>query len=172
MATPDMRRLPSEITPIRDDQSRMVRSRAAMRLLSAERSEEIFPVLLEEIVSLGFARAMVLAVDFESSEIKPNAALNCANSLLKAAHTSLWAVDNPVVAALHAGVPAVVQAPSLAQGQWYAHPIVYRNRHMCWEAERDRRNDCLAVLNDKGRRKLHLQDQVCASCEMRAYAAI
>src|ERR1051326_4085715 len=172
MASPDMRRLPSEVTPIRDDQARMVRSRAAMRLLSAERSEEIFPVLLEEIVALGFARAMVLAVDFESSEVKPNAALNCANTLLKAAHTSLWAVDNPVVAALHAATPSIVPNPPFAQGPWYCHPIVYRNRNLCWEAERDRRSDCLAVLNDRGRRKLHLQDQVCATCDMRSYAAV
>ena len=143
-----------------------------MRLLSAERSEEIFPVLLEEIVALGFARAMVLAVDFESSEIKPSAALNCANTLLKAAQTSLWAVDSAVVAALHAATPTIVANTSFAHGPWYCHPIVYRNRHLCWEAERDRRNDCLAVLNDRGRRKLHLQDQVCPTCDMRAYAAI
>src|ERR1051325_3051311 len=116
MASPDMRRIPSEVTPMRDDQARMVRSRAAMRLLSAERSEEIFPVLLEEIVALGFPRAMVLSVDFESSEIKPNAALNCANSLLKAAHSSLWAVDNPVVASLHSGTPVTVPSPPFAQG--------------------------------------------------------
>src|SRR5512133_2504381 len=122
MATPDMRRLPSEITPIRDDQARMVRSRAAMRLLSAERSEEIFPVLLEEIVALGFARALVLTVDLESSEIKPNAALNCANTLLKSAQSSLWAVDNPVVASLHAGTPAMITSPPFAQGPWYCHP--------------------------------------------------
>jgi nitrogen-specific signal transduction histidine kinase len=167
-----MRRLPNEVTPIRDDQTRMVRSRAAMRLLSAERAEEIFPVLLEEIVAIGFPRALVLAVDFESSEIKPTAALNCANNLLKSAQSSLWAVDNPVVAALHSGTAAVVSSPPFAQESWYCHPILYRNRHQCWEAECDPRSDCLAVLNDQGRRKLHLQDQVCRTCDLRAYAAI
>ncbi len=172
MASPDMRRIPNEVTPIRDDQARMVRSRAAMRLLSAERAEEIFPVLLEEVVALGFPRALVLTVDFESSEIKPTAALNCANNLLKASSSSLWAVDNPVVAALHSGTAAIVPSPPFAPGPWYCHPIMYRNRHLCWEAERDRRNDCLAVLNDRGKRKLHLQDQVCATCDMRAYAAV
>src|SRR5512140_653739 len=124
MASPDMRRAPNQVTPIRDDQARMVRSRAAMRLLSADRSEEIFPVLLEEIVALGFGRAFVLAIDFESSEVKPNAALNCANSLLKSAQTSLWAVDNPVIAALHAGTSSIVNSPPFAPGAWYCHPIV------------------------------------------------
>jgi PAS domain-containing protein len=172
MASPDMRRTPTEVTPIRDDQARMVRSRAAMRLLSAERAEEIFPVLLEEIVALGFPRALVLTVDFESSEIRPTAALNCPNNLLKSASASLWAVDNPVVAALHSATAAIVPSPSFAPGPWYCHPLLYRNRHLCWEAERDRRNDCLAVLNDRGKRKLYLQDQVCQTCDMRGYAAI
>ena len=50
---------------------RVVRSRAALRLLSAERTDEIFPVLLEEIVALGFPRAAALTVDFESGEVAP-----------------------------------------------------------------------------------------------------
>jgi len=43
---------------------------AALRLLSAERSEEIFPILLEEVVKIGFPRALVLEVDFESGELR------------------------------------------------------------------------------------------------------
>jgi len=43
---------------------------AALRLIAAERPEEIFPILLEEIVFLGFPRAAVLEVDFDSGEIK------------------------------------------------------------------------------------------------------
>ena len=46
---------------------------AALRLLSAERSEEIFPILLEEIVKVGFPRALVLEVDFENGEVKATA---------------------------------------------------------------------------------------------------
>src|SRR5579884_3506283 len=79
---------------------RMVRGRAALRLLSAERSEEILPVLLEEIVALGFARAAALTVDFESGEVRPTAALNCTDSYLSALRTSLWAGENPIVAVL------------------------------------------------------------------------
>jgi len=50
---------------------------AALRLLSAERSEEIFPILLEEIVKIGFPRALVLEVDFENGDVKATASLNC-----------------------------------------------------------------------------------------------
>src|SRR5512135_1515078 len=116
MASPDLRRFPAEVTPIGDERARTPRGRAAMRLLGAERSEEVFPVLLEEIVALGFARAMVLSVDFESSEVRPTSALNCPNSLLKASNTSLWAVDNPVVAANHAATPRMLPELPFATG--------------------------------------------------------
>lgn len=172
MASPDLRRVPAEVTPISDQPVRTPRGRAAVRLLSAERTEEVFPVLLEEIVALGFARAMVLSVDFESSEVAPTAALNCPNTLLKAASSSLWAAENPVIATLHSRTPAMIDSPPFASGPWYCHPVVFRNQNLCWEAGRDRREDCLAVLNDNGRRKIQLQDQVCATCNVRAYAAV
>ena len=44
---------------------------SALRLLSAERSEEIFPILLEEVVKLGFPRALVLEVDFDDGVVRP-----------------------------------------------------------------------------------------------------
>ena len=172
MASPELRRFPAEVTPIPDEPARTPRGRAAVRLLAAERSEEVFPVLLEEIVGIGFARAMVLSVNFETSEVAPSAALNCPNSLLKAANSSLWSADNPVIATLHSRTPAMVDSPPFASGPWYCHPVVFRNHNLCWEAGRDRRDDCLAVLNDRGRRKLHLQDQVCSTCNMRGYAAV
>lgn len=170
MASPELR--PSEPAPLSmsEDQPRMVRGRAAMRLLSAERSEEIFPVLLEEIVALGFPRAMVLTVDFETGEVKSSAGINCSNSLVKLVQTSLWAGDNPIVAALHSLTPRVVPATSFG-GSWYCHPIIYRSQRPCWEAERDRRRDCLAVMNCRSECKMSLQDQVCSACDMRAYAA-
>ena len=54
----------------------------------------------------------------------------------------------------------------------YYHPLVYRNKTACWEAERARRGDCLAVDNYHSQRRLQLQEQVCGVCEMRAYAAM
>ncbi len=63
---------------------------ASLRLLAAERSEEVFPILLEEIVRLGFPRALILEVDFDSGEIKPTASLNCEKHTLQRFRTSLW----------------------------------------------------------------------------------
>ena len=53
MASPQMR--------MRSDLSEPAgkRRRSALRLLGAERSEEIFPVLVEEIVALGYPRALI-----------------------------------------------------------------------------------------------------------------
>src|SRR5437868_3342318 len=109
MATPEMRIVtaPAEQEPT-PRAPRMVRSRAAQRLLSAERADEIFPVLLEEIVALGFARAATLTVDFESGEVRAAAALNCSAAFVQGLETSLWACENSLVSLLHGMKPAVL----------------------------------------------------------------
>ncbi len=147
-------------------------STAALRLLSAERSEEIFPILLEEIVNLGFPRALVLEVDFDTGEIKPTASINCDKSYLAKFHTSLWASENPVVSVLQNMTPAVMRAGTVTPDPLYAHPMIYRSRTRCWEAERERRQDCLAVQNFRLSRKFPMEEQVCAACGMRSYATI
>ena len=64
--------------------------RSALRLLGIERTEEIYPVLLEEIVALGHPRALITKVNFETSEISPVASLNCSKAFLQRFHTSLF----------------------------------------------------------------------------------
>jgi nitrogen-specific signal transduction histidine kinase len=49
--------------------------------------------------------------------------------------------------------------------------MIYRNSSRCWEAERERRNDCVAVLNAESS-KLQIQQQVCSACGMRAYVNV
>src|SRR5438045_4150848 len=73
------------------------RAPAALRLLQAERSEEVYPILLEEIVGLGFERTFIVAVDFETGEVLPSASLNCSKTYLERFRSSLFAADNPVV---------------------------------------------------------------------------
>jgi len=145
---------------------------AALRLLAAERSEEIFPILLEEIVHLGVARALVLEVDFDSGEIRPAASLNCDKQCLGKFRTSLWASENPVVSVLQNLGGAVLKVGSGSADAYYAYPMIYRSRSRCWEAERERRQDCLAILNSRISKKFPLQQQVCAACGMRGYADV
>ncbi len=167
MASPLMRVRP----PVPIDAAER-RRKAAARLLAVERSEEIFPVLLEEILALGFPRALVARVDFETGEIKPAAALNCPRGYLQKFRTSVYATENPVVRVLHSLKPELVPSLGKLGGSVFCHPLVYRNNTLCWEAERDSRSECLAVENFQCLRKLNLQEQVCGICDMRAYAAI
>ena len=170
MATPLLRKqLPDPGNFI--ERRKAVRDSTALRLLAAERSEEIFPILLEEIIALGFPRALALGVDFESGAIRPVAALKYQPAQLQKFHSSLWAAENPLVAVLHSLKPTIVQ-PAWEREPLYCQPLIYRNRNQCWEAERERRQDCLAVQNFRSPHKLALQEQVCSSCGMRAYAAM
>jgi hypothetical protein len=104
----------------------------ALRLLSAERSEEIFPILLEEIVKIGFPRAFVLEVDFENDEVKATASLNCERSELEKFRTSLWARDNPVMSVLQRLNPGILPNPSGKDPSFYAYPMLYRSCNRCW----------------------------------------
>jgi len=146
--------------------------RSALRLLSVERTDEIFPVLLEEIVALGFPRAFIAKVNFETSEISPVASLNCSQTLLQRFCGSLFAVETPLVRILHSQQPELIRGRGKRGSGLYYHPLIYRNRTPCWEAERARGRRCIAVENYHSRLRLQLQDQVCGICEMRAYAAM
>ncbi|HEX7893253.1 MAG TPA: ATP-binding protein [Terriglobales bacterium] len=145
---------------------------AALRLIAAERPEEIYPILLEEIVFLGFPRAAVLDVDFDSGEIKPAASLNFDNASLQKLHTSLWASEEPLVASLVGLQPVILPDGVARPGAIYGYPMIFRSQTRCWEAERDRRNDCLAVQNYDPKRKLQIQQQVCSACGMRSYISM
>src|SRR6185312_14604762 len=167
MASPLLRSRNEEIVDQRSSSES-----AALRLLSAERSEEILPILLEEIVFLGFPRAFVLEVNFETGEVRPTASLNCEKSFLKRFETSFWASENPVVAALQSLTPGPLTMAGLRDGVLYACPMIYRSRTPCWEAERERKQDCLAVLNFQPSRRLQIQEQVCRNCGMRSYVSL
>jgi len=167
MASPLLRSRNEEIVDQRSSSES-----AALRLLSAERSEEILPILLEETVFLGFPRAFVLEVNFETGEVRPTASLNCEKSFLKRFETSFWASENPVVAALQSLTPGPLTMAGLRDGVLYACPMIYRSRTPCWEAERERKQDCLAVLNFQPSRRLQIQEQVCRNCGMRSYVSL
>ena len=144
---------------------------ATLRLLQAERAEDIFPILLEEAVRLGAVRAMVLQADFETGEIAPVAEIKCSEQQLASFRTSLYSGEHPVVEVFHSLHPAVIPRSAHIQRPVYVHPILFRQNKPCWEAERERTTDCLAVSNDRGERRLELDQQVCRTCHMRAYAA-
>ncbi len=145
---------------------------SALRLIAAERPDEILPILLEEIVFLGFPRAAALEVDFDTGELKAAASLNCDAEILERFRTSLWASEDPLVSFLLNVKPALLPDGKLRAGSFYACPMVYRSPVRCWEAERERRADCLAVQNVDLKGKIKIQQQVCAACGMRSYISM
>jgi signal transduction histidine kinase len=148
------------------------RGPAASRLLAAERSEEILPLLLEDIVYLGFPRACILNLDFETGDIRPLASLNCEPAFLRKFQASLWASENPVVAAFVNVRAGLIRGSSSKEPSVYVLPMIYRSRSRCWEAERERRRECLAVHNFEAGIKLQVEEQTCAICNMRSYAML
>src|SRR5947209_5485085 len=164
MASPALRRKRDRL---RDQRSS--KESAALRIVAAERPEEIFPILLEEVVHLGFPAAFALELDFDTGSIKPSASLNCSPEYLQQFETSLWASENPFVAALLNLKPAVIPDGKMRRGSVYVHPMIYRNASPCWEAERERRRGCLATVNANSESKLQMQRQVCSICGMRSY---
>ncbi|HSE48864.1 MAG TPA: ATP-binding protein [Terriglobales bacterium] len=171
MATPEMRVNTVAQLPA---QRRMaaLRRRSALRLLDVERSEDIFPVLLEEIMALGFRRAAIATVDPETGELVPAESVNAGKQFLAQFRTSLYASENPLVGVLQGMQPAVLPQPGNKNHNLYCHPFIYRNRNMCWEAERERRADCLALVNFSSPQPLQLDRQTCEVCDMRSYAGL
>jgi len=172
MASPQMR-VGARVRIANRDERRLSTfgRRAAARLLDAERSGQIFPILLEEIVVLGFARVMVAGVDFETGDVTASASIGFPKNLLQRFKTSLYAVDNPLIGVLHSLQPAVLPSgPS--RKPLYCHPILFRARTQCRETERPPERGCLAADNQQRRRKLSLPEQVCPTCDLRAYCAM
>src|SRR5215472_11337417 len=168
MATAEIRLQPERVNGRRAAQPRRP---AVLRLLQAERSEEIFPLLLEEIIALGNPRALVVDVNFDSGEVTPAAALKWPRQQMDRFSTALWMSDHPLIGVMHTLRPQVLSKSSFHNRPLYVHPILYSNRNLCWEADRIRTGSCLAVQNFHRQKKILLEDQVCSTCEMRAYAA-
>src|SRR4029077_10043554 len=121
---------------------------------------------------IGFPRALVLEVNFDDGAVKATASLNCDRNEVEKFHTSLWARDNPIMAVLQRLSPGVLPNPTGKGTSFYAYPMIYRSQTRCWEAERERREDCLAVQNARLSRHLPLEGQICSACGMRAYAPL
>jgi signal transduction histidine kinase len=138
-----------------------------LRLLQTQRSDELFPVLLEEIVARGYVRAAVLEASFDGRELKPVAALNWQLPQLEKLAAGL-PQGHSLAALLEAGGSAALPKTALHPRALYVHPLVYANRTPCWEASRG--SDCLAVQNSS--RRSEYGNQACSVCDMRGYAAL
>ena len=146
--------------------------RTVLRLSQAERSKDIFPLLLDAISALGFPRAAVLEVDFNNGDIRPATEMNWPEAQLAKFSTGLWAADHPVNAILRAKRPAVLPRTALSPGPVYFHPLLFSHHSRCWEADRARTGACLASRNFRREARIQLDEQTCSTCAMRGFAAV
>src|SRR5262249_3916235 len=109
MATPVLRTEPAPaLGTVKRERRGLFGRQPALRLLTAERSEEILPILLDEIAQLGYPRAFVMTVDFENGQIQMAASVNCPAKFQKKFNTLLWATEDPLVGILKSGEAAVL----------------------------------------------------------------
>ncbi len=143
-----------------------------LRMLAVERSDEILPILLEEIVNAGYPSALAAKVDFESGQLRPVAALHCSRSYQQKFKASLYAHEHPAFEVLQKAQPRVVPEFGSDRRAVYVYPFTYRSATPCWEAERERGAYCLALANQESGSRLRLEDQTCATCKMEAWVGV
>ncbi len=160
------------VQPQRGRRATQPGSEAVLRLLQAERSHDVLPLLLEEVLALGYPRAALLGVNFDSGNVALTSALHWPRQQMARFTTALWVSEHPVISILNANRPAVLPRTSLHHRPVYLHPILFSNRDLCWEAGRPRTGSCLAADNFRREKRVRLEDQVCSTCEMRGYAAV
>jgi signal transduction histidine kinase len=171
MATPQMRVQPIERPRRREERLTPVRARASLRLLTATRSEEILPILLEEILALGYPRALAAVANLERAQLQPEVALNCNRQFLQHFRASLYAADNPIISALHGLEPVVLPRAAWHPRPLYIHPFLFKSADPCWEAGRDADSACVARENYRHALPLRLREQTCGQCSMRGFVA-
>jgi len=167
VATAEMR-----FQPERGRRAAQQRRSTSLRLLQAECAHEVFPLLLEEIAAMGYPRAMVLEVNFDTGTVTPTAAMNWPRQQMKKFCTALWMQEHPLASVLNSARPAVLTRTAIHHRPMYVQPVLYASPNLCWEADRAHATGCLAVQNFSREKRIRLEEQVCSTCEMRAYAAV
>src|SRR5260370_16972535 len=94
---------------------------------------------MEEVMARGFPRALVVALELESGEIKPVAAIHCSQSYLQKFTTALWQGENSIVGVLRSLKPAVVPKAGTSGRSIHCHPVLFKNRNASCEAQRTNR---------------------------------
>jgi signal transduction histidine kinase len=135
-----------------------------IRLLQTQRAEEVFPVLLEEIVALGYPRAAILELEAPGG-MTLVAALNWQQE-------QIVNLTTPSLTGLREGRPAVLTKTDSHNRPLYVHPISYSSPNPCWEAGHTVADNCLAVQNFARQAISRGESQICSLCEMRGYSAL
>jgi signal transduction histidine kinase len=142
---------------------------ACLRLLQAERSEDVFPILLEEIVALGHPRAAVL----ESTPgcAAPVVALNWGRQHLERLTAALRTEEHPHLAVVDDNRSDGPARINIHNRPLYLYPMRLSSPSACPEAGPARAAECLAAQNFRGVKGNRPQDQICSVCTVRGHSA-
>jgi len=144
---------------------------AALRLLQVERSSEVLPVLLDDIIALGYARAAVLETRPNSHRVGTVASVNWPPADLAKLAEAVSGPAGPLATTLATNRPEVLEGP-LHHRALSIHPMLYSNPAPCREAASAGSENCLAVQNAHGDKDGASGRQPCSICGIQGYAVV
>jgi signal transduction histidine kinase len=140
---------------------------ACLRLLQAERSEDVFPILLEEIVALGHPRAAVL--EATPGFAAPVVALHWGRHQLEKLSATLRSRGFPPLGVMDANRSAGPAKINFVHRPLYLYPMRLSSPSPCPEAGPARAGECLAAQNFRGNKGY--PGQTCSVCTVRGHSA-
>jgi signal transduction histidine kinase len=138
---------------------------ALVRLVAAERPEEVYTALLEAAVALGFPRGLILEADLEKGRFEPVAELRWPGAELKAFRGALAAPRHEAASLLRALQPARLAHSGLHERPVCFLPLFFAERNL------DGAASCLFTGLEAQSGGLELQRQLCGVCGIRGFAA-
>lgn len=113
---------------------------AALRLLRLERSADVLPALLAEIVALGYTRAAAFEIDAQGSEMLPRGPKSWLAPELAQLIGALRGSEGPAASVLRANRSAIIQLP----GHRFSlgiHPMLYASGRLCCQVDGNGKRD-------------------------------
>ncbi len=138
-----------------------------LRLLSADTPPNLLRVVVEEVVKLGFSRALVLDVDPHAEQPRLLASHKCDKRFLSQ-FSKVIKKDDALRQAIASAKAGMLPRTTLKQ-TFYACPLVFPIKVRCPEIKRDSNERCLARQNSS---RLHSLGKTCQTCGIQAFANV
>lgn len=159
--------------PQRAVRQRERRQRSALlRLLQAARTEDVLPLLLQEILRLGFPRAIALEAEIDTANLVPAAALRWPKLEIKKFSPALRKAGQPLATVLQRAEPAVLLKSEYSSRPIYVHPVLHTNPKARGEAAGRRESFRLPVRKFRPERPVRLEEQVSSARHVQDYAGL
>jgi len=150
--------------------------RVFVRLLSAERSEQIYSILIEEVIARGFLKAAIVELDFQTGALTVIDSQNYTDPELEKLQIGLRQ-ESPKrqkpqepASALLSPLPAIIPTSSPQDDLICIHPMVFVADAACQQVTKQNEVQCLAFRNQRNPQS-RVQNQYCTACDMQGYSS-